>query len=81
MSCGISDRMIARKMSRRAGVEHAEIDEAEHARDDRADHVHVLAADPVGEMAEERDREERQDEAASTAVSRKSRETFSVPVP
>src|SRR5215469_9498076 len=43
---------------RRHGVEHAEIDEAENADGHDANEVHFLAADPVGDVAGERDRNE-----------------------
>jgi hypothetical protein len=44
----------------RAGVQHREIDETEHAGHRRADHVHVLAADTIGQMTEQRNRDKRQ---------------------
>src|ERR1700694_1436555 len=53
------DRDEHRQGSR--GVYHAEIEEAEHARGRRADQIHFLAADTVGDMARQRDGDERDD--------------------
>ena len=62
MSCGTSESTIASNTSAGALVSsNAKYSEAEDPREGRAEHVHSLAAEAVGEMAEQRDRERTSD--------------------